>query len=496
MLFNSYIFIFGFVPIVLLGFFLLGHIAPRRAAIGWLALASLFFYAWWNPVYLPLLLFSIGFNYLTGLALSKPSGGKRGVLACGIAVNLGLLGYFKYTNFFIDQVSTLLASPFDVAPIFLPLAISFFTFQQIAYLCDAYQGHTREYHFIDYCLFVSYFPQLIAGPIVHHKEMMPQFMATRARFNPDDFAQGLSYFVLGLFKKVVVADNLARFATPVFTAAGTGGDPTLIEAWGGVLAYTGQIYFDFSGYSDMAVGLGWMIGIKLPVNFHSPYKAADIADFWRRWHITLSRFLRDYLYIPLGGNRKGGRRRLINLMLTMLLGGLWHGAGWTFIIWGGLHGAYLVIHQAWRKLNLRLPRSIGVSVTFLAVVVAWVFFRAESMPTAVALLKGMVGLNGISLSDNLANVFGFLSSWGVAFNDTGSFDTDGLRWLIPALLAIFIFPNTQEFMRRPDWPAAQGLAARFPQWRASTWTALLFAVLTLLSLLRLREVSEFLYFQF
>ncbi|MDY6896734.1 MAG: MBOAT family protein, partial [Cyanobacteriota bacterium] len=393
MLFNSLEFIFLFLPITLLAFFQIGKTGNYRFAIAFLVAASVLFYGWWNPPYLILLIFSLIFNYFIGSALSnkfKIYFSKKLLLTLGIIVNLALIGYFKYANFFLSSVSGLVGKNFDIENIVLPLAISFFTFQQIAYLVDAYKGETKEYNFLDYCLFVTFFPQLIAGPIVHHKEVMPQFAdKSTYRFNLENMAVGMTIFSMGLFKKVVFADNIAVYATPIFKAASEGVAPALFEAWIAALAYTLQLYFDFSGYSDMAIGIARMFGIKLPINFNSPYKAISISDFWRRWHITLSNFLRDYLYIPLGGSRKGEIRRNLNLLITMLLGGLWHGAGWTFVFWGGLHGTYLVINHQYRSLRKRLghdlrntnwlDRGFGWLITFVAVVIGWVFFRAESI---------------------------------------------------------------------------------------------------------------------
>ncbi|MDW8310963.1 MAG: MBOAT family O-acyltransferase, partial [Verrucomicrobiales bacterium] len=317
MLFNSYEFIFVFLPVTLAGFFWLGHHGRARWAIGWLVLASFFFYGWWNPKYLALLGGSVLFNYSMGLALSRRvrTGAGRALMIAGVAANLLLLGVFKYTNFLVDNFNALCGTDWQVARIIIPLGISFFTFQQIAYLVDAWRGETREYNFVDYALFVTFFPQLIAGPIVHHKEMLPQFSQRGVfRFSPRDFAIGVSIFAVGLFKKAVIADGVAGYSTPVFDLAKNGGTPGFAQAWGAVLAYTLQIYFDFSGYSDMAIGLGRLFGIVLPLNFHSPYRATNIIEFWRRWHMTLSRFLRDYLYFTLGGNRRGPARRYVNLM--------------------------------------------------------------------------------------------------------------------------------------------------------------------------------------
>ncbi len=349
MLFNSYTFIFLFLPVTLVGFYLIGGRGNYRVAVSWLVGASLFFYAWWNPAYLGLLLGSILFNYALGILLSAKKRNKKlkFVLIFGIAGNLCLLAYFKYYNFFVDNINWVFSSSHTVENILLPLAISFFTFQQIAYLVDVHRGQARECDFLHYCLFVTFFPQLIAGPIVHHKEILPQFSKKEIyRVSYKAIAIGLTIFSIGLFKKVMIADNMATYVSPVFSGAEQGIKLTFFEAWGGSIAYSLQIYFDFSGYSDMAIGLARMVGIILPLNFHSPYKAKNIIEFWSRWHMTLSRFLKDYLYIPLGGNRKGKLRRYTNIMITMLIGGLWHGAGWVFIMWGALHGFYIVLNHA------------------------------------------------------------------------------------------------------------------------------------------------------
>lgn len=403
MLFNSYAFIFAFLPIALLGYFRLGKIGPEYAA-GWLAIASLFFYAYWNPAYVGLLLVSIILNYAFGLWIAKSRTRSRAkhLLAAAITADLLLLAYYKYANFFLGSVSGFTGGSLSLGEIILPLGISFFTFTQIAFLVDTWQGKVKEYNFIHYVLFVTYFPHLIAGPVLHHSEMMPQF-AQRAnyRVNWDNVADGLVLFTLGLCKKVLWADSFAPYAHAVFSSAGHGAVPTIYEAWCGALAYTMQIYFDFSGYTDMALGIALMFNIRLPVNFDSPYKATSIIEFWRRWHMTLSRFLRDYLYIPLGGNRKGKLRRYANLLTTMLLGGLWHGAGWTYVCWGALHGAYLVVNQLWREwfpskrggwIAGRIFALAGGIVTFIAVVAAWVVFYAHDISEAGVMLKAMAGI--------------------------------------------------------------------------------------------------------
>ena len=315
----------------------------------WLTAASLFFYGWWDVRFVGLLLGSIVFNYGAGYLIGNGFFNKlKLLLTCAIISNLLLLGYFKYANFFIENLNHLAGSALTISEFILPLGISFFTFTQIAFLVDTYQGKVKEYNFIHYALFVTYFPHLIAGPVLHHKEMMPQFKEPSTYFfSYENLLAGLTIFFMGLFKKVVLADGIAEYVGPVFAAPAAGIPLTFLDTWGGALCYTLQLYFDFSGYSDMAIGLSRLFGVTLPLNFHSPYKSVNIIEFWRRWHMTLSHFLRDYLYIPLGGNRKGNVRRHLNLIITMLLGGLWHGAGWTYVLWGGLHGLYLVINHGW-----------------------------------------------------------------------------------------------------------------------------------------------------
>jgi alginate O-acetyltransferase complex protein AlgI len=355
MLFNSPIFIFFFLPTVLIVFLLLksfsaraGNHIQKRLPIIWLILASLFFYGWWYPGNLGIILTSIALNYGLGILLNRNGFSpvvRKFLLVVGISGNLLAIAYYKYAAFLVDNANSLLGQNFQVPDIILPIAISFFTFQQIAYLVDAYAVRSEERNFVNYIFFITFFPQLIAGPIVHHSDVLPQLSQARWKVAIPEIMIGSTIFIMGLFKKVIFADSIAEYATPVFNAASENIIPTFSEAWVGALAYTFQLYFDFSGYSDMAIGLAFMFGIRLPINFFSPYQAISITDFWRRWHITLSNFLRDYLYIPLGGNRKGNLRQSLNLMATMLLGGLWHGAGWTFILWGGLHGVALVINH-------------------------------------------------------------------------------------------------------------------------------------------------------
>ncbi|MCC0177340.1 MBOAT family protein [Waterburya agarophytonicola K14] len=527
MLFNSFEFIFLFLPVTLIVFFLLGKrkkYIKQQIPILWLVLASLFFYGWWKPLNLPLIILSIVINYslghLLGNVLEKTTV-KKAIIFFGIMFNLGLICYFKYANFFVRNVNQLFNTNFDLPSIIIPLAISFFTFQQIAYLVDAYNGQTKEYNILKYMLFVCFFPQLIAGPIVHHKEVLPQFEKSSIyQFDKQALAIGLTVFVAGLFKKVIFADRIAEYSNLAFAAASQGIDLTFSEAWVGALGYSLQLYFDFSGYSDMAVGAAYMFGIKLPLNFNSPYKAISIIDFWRRWHITLSHFLRDYLYIPLGGSRKGQLRRYTNLVITMLLGGLWHGAGWTFIFWGGLHGIYLVINHLYRSLrkslghNLKndggLLRGIGWLTTFIAVVISWVFFRANNFPTAISMLKSMFGFDGIQLPVFLEEYLGFLRNLGVGFLgftvNVGISQKYATFGIVILLLIAWFTPNTQQWMGNYNPTLTEPVEQNSSEWSQKFWKSLawkpnkiwtvIIAGLTSLSLLCFSRVSEFLYFQF
>jgi alginate O-acetyltransferase complex protein AlgI len=454
MLFNSYEFIFVFLPITFFVYFYLNHKRLTEASKGFLVCSSLFFYSWWNVAYLPIILASMTFNYVIGRSLNKTCNNKgkgfskKSILIFGVALNLSLLGYFKYADFFIENINIAFSVNAESLNLLLPLAISFFTFQQIAYLVDSYRQETKEYDFLNYALFVTFFPQLIAGPIVHHKEMMPQFAKTRNKVkNYRNIAMGLFIFSIGLFKKVVIADTFAVWATQGFDVATT---LNLFEAWATSLSYTFQLYFDFSGYTDMAIGLALLFNIRLPVNFNSPYKATNIQDFWRRWHITLSRFLRDYVYIPFGGNRKGGFRTYNNLMATFVIGGLWHGAGWTFVFWGFLHGLALIIQKLWEKLGFKLWTWLAWLITFNFVNIAWVFFRAKEWDDAVKVLDSMFSLDNLVLPVFLEGRLGFLTDLGVSF---GGFvdNIDGSWyapiWLFFGFILIIFFKNSNEYLK-------------------------------------------------
>lgn len=427
MLFNSVPFLAYFLPIVVAGALLLRRFEQRAACKYWLLSASAFFYGYWEWRYLLLLFGSIVVNYIIGKRLAAPDadkGKRRGLLYLGVIFNLGVLFLFKYFNFFIDNLEFLLGFEAEVFQLVLPLGISFFTFQQIAFLVDAYERKNEaEYSFIDYAIFVSFFPQLIAGPIVHHKEFVPQLKTDLfAKPTAKMFAAGLTIIIIGLFKKAVLADGLAPSVNMLFADAATGDPLTFFEAWLATLGFAGQIYFDFSGYSDIAIGLALLFGLRMPENFAAPYRSFSIIDFWRRWHITLSSFLRDYLYIPLGGNRRGQFMRYVNLMVTMLLGGLWHGAAWTFVIWGGLHGTYLTINHLFNAMTkaaapqvmkgVRMLRPLFWVLTFVSVCFAWIYFRADGLVAANSVAAGFLGLNGFYIPGHLAAFIGLPAGIG------------------------------------------------------------------------------------
>lgn len=405
MVFNSFLFIFGFLPSVVAGFFFLARRSNQWALI-WLFLASLVFYGAWDYRYLPILLCSMFINYLAcRWLMADPQRPHPWRLAGAISFNLTLLGFFKYTNFFIISINDVAGATLPLLDIILPIGISFFTFAQIAVLVDSYHGKIQTITFSHYCLFASFFPYIVAGPILRHQQLLPQFAATtHFRLSRENLAVGISIFIFGLGKKLLIADTLAATTWPLLAAD----EPKFLHAWLGMLAYTMRLYFDFSGYSDMAIGVSRLLGFKIPINFDSPYKATNVSDFWQRWHISLSQFLRNYLYIPLGGNRRGQISRYRNLILTMLLGGLWHGANWTFVVWGGLHGLYLCIQHGWQNLRRHRPAPssplvglISWALTFTAVLVAWVFFRAPDINSAWAVLAGMAGMNGVSTITDL-----------------------------------------------------------------------------------------------
>jgi alginate O-acetyltransferase complex protein AlgI len=526
MLFNSYEFIFGFLPIAFAGFFFLARLGPFYAAT-WLGAASIVFYGYWNPQFVALLIGSIAFNYGAGYLIAKSSGPRRvATTTFAIAANLLVLGYFKYANFFLSAVNDISGSHWGALSIILPLGISFFTFTQIAFLVDVHRNIAREYNPVHYLLFVTFFPHLIAGPLLHHKQMMPQFAEGGTyRINWGNIAAGTIIFAVGLAKKVLIADNLAPTADRIFTSAHSGIAVTFFDAWAGTLAYTFQLYFDFSGYSDMAIGLALFFNIRMPLNFDAPYRSLSIADFWKRWHISLSNFLRDYLYIPLGGSRNGEPRRYVNLLITMILGGLWHGAAWTFVIWGALHGAFLSLNYLWRNVKERLgirPSNSALSkfcawtLTFLCVCVAWVFFRAESIADARTILAGMAGLNGFSLPPNVASlgvVKQVAQMLSMPLSDSGLvplLDSGGKIYrefrivVVVAMIIAFAVPAIDIVSKRF---LQDGETSQLPKWRldgsltstpfySNRYLAIAIGFLLGITLAYIQKETPFLYFQF
>ncbi len=483
MLFNSPEFIYTFLPIVLALYWL--ALKTKQTQIGILVLvaASLAFYGYWNPIYLVLFLVSVAGNYFISLRIfaAHEAGSKGWLLTAGVLFNLGLLGYFKYAVFVVDNAALAIGASWQLDTILLPLAISFFTFQQIAYLVDCRKGEVAPPSASKYLLFISFFPQLIAGPIVHHYQMLPQFENLVRK--PDRlflFLLGAAFFLAGLFKKVVLADSIAVYADPVFNEVLVSGAVAMTDAWIGTFAFGFQIYFDFSGYSDMAIGLALLFGIRLPLNFNSPYKATSIIDFWRRWHMTLSGFLRDHLYIPLGGNCHGAGRQLTNMMIVMLLGGLWHGAGWGFVLWGGLHGGFLIINHLWRRLapRLRIPGRVSMAMTFLAVMFAWVPFRAETWDGTLAMWQAMAGLSGSTSMTADPTVAGAALAILIAF--------------------VWLLPNTQNWLSYGDGgDGAKELRSRL-SWRPTSPWAIFNAATAVVALgfmIGRPDAQEFLYFQ-
>lgn len=497
MLFNSFVFLFLFLPATWLCFRFACAIRLPELALTTLMLASLLFYSYWNPPFVLLIIFSILFNYSWGRLIEKHATTCKFWLYSGVIVNLSLIAYFKYANFFMSNIAWLIGSEWAARDIFLPLGISFFTFQQMAYLIDCSKGLAKEHSFTHYALFVTFFPQLIAGPIVRYEEIVPQFSKLRTfAMNYKNIAMGIALLSLGLFKKVVIADTLSPWVAAAFD---TKHILTFFEAWGGALSYAFQIYFDFSGYSDMALGLAKLFNIDLLINFNSPYKALSISDFWRRWHISLSSFLKDYLYIPLGGNRNSRFRRNFNLMTTMLLGGLWHGASWNFVVWGGLHGFFLMINHAYRNFTFKhaLLSSARLNpfywlCTFFCTIIAWVFFRATSFSRSLEILYSLIGGSGILIPQNWLPVPWLrdaLTSLGVTVSHPSAWTLTGGRFQIAFLvfcsIMVLFLPNSYEW-----------IASRFHKNRFSVIWAIGIGGLLTVSICFLNNVSEFLYFQF
>jgi len=543
MLFNSYLFIFGFLPATLVGFFVLGS-RSRNLALAWLILASLVFYAWWRPFNVLIIAPAVLVNYGIARVLQRLNADKtrasmaRAVLLLGVAFNIAFLGYFKYANFASTVINDLAGTDFVVTQIILPLGISFITFQKIAFLIDVHSGRIESFSFRDFSLFVLFFPQLIAGPIVHYREMMPQFQKLACRFDKVDVSVGLTLFVVGLFKKVVFADGVAAHVTPLYEAAAGGAAISFLPAWIAAIGFTLQIYFDFSGYTDMALGLARCFGIRLPPNFNSPFKASNIVDFWLRWHMTLTRFLTAYLFNPLVlwltrrriakrlpglGGRKTSWSAFLQLLvaptiLTMLVSGVWHGAGYLFILWGLVHGIYLSINHGWRLVGpqlwsskasyTRFMQPVGAVLTFVCVAASMVLFRSTTGTTASGVLKGMIGLNGISLPQKLLEQLGPLGGMlqhVVTATGVGSGRElyISAAWVVTLLLVALTLPNSMQILSRYEpaigvkaMPVSTDRFAQASSWSPSVSWAVVVSVLAVAGILSLGGKSEFLYWQF
>lgn len=542
MLFNSYEFIFVFLPVTLVLFLVLGR-ASRDLALGWLIVASLAFYAWWRPINVPIIGISLAINFILARWLQRLGADERRsrvrkiVLALGIAFNVAFLGYFKYFNFLLTTVNDATGTEFVLRHIVLPLGISFITFQKIAFLVDVQAGRVESFTLRDYLLFVLFFPQLIAGPIVHYREMMPQFHANPCRFDREAMAVGLTMITFGLFKKVVLADGMASYVTPIYTLAAGGGSVSLFPAWVAAIGFTLQLYFDFSGYSDMAAGLARCFGVRLPLNFYSPLQASSIIDFWSRWHITLTRFLTAYLYNPLllGLTRRRFAKGLPGLgghnanlgaflqllagptLLTMLVSGVWHGAGYLFVLWGLLHGVYLVINHAWRFLGpklwsskesyARFMRPAGFVLTFFAVVMGMVLFRSPTWHATAGVFKGMLGFHGVELPRLFVET---LDRLRLPHHSVSIIEGISVKEFLPmylctlALLLIALgLPNSIQIMARYEpvlgakgLPANTGLLPRPLTWSPTILWAVIMSLLAAVAIMRVGGPSEFLYWQF
>jgi len=481
MLFNSHVYIFLFLPIVTIIYFTLFKKNVNSAVI-FLVLASLFFYAYWNPKFLPIILLSIFFNYFVGGLLLK-SKSKR-TLIWGIILNLLPLIFFKYSNFIIHNINMFFSQDIARIKVTLPLAISFFTFQQIAYLVDSYKGVTKEHNFASYSLFVSFFPQLVAGPIVHHKQMIPQFyLKNNSRVNYRNINKGITIFVFGLMKKIVIADSFTTFVANGFDLQYKQLD--FFESWISTFCYTFQLYFDFSGYCDMAIGSALLFNIFIPENFNSPYKSKNIQEFWQRWHMTLGNWLRDYVYIPLGGNRCSRSKEYVNLFITFIVGGIWHGAGWNFLIWGLLHGLGLIFIKMFKFTKVRLPSILACIITFFYVHFTWVFFRAPSFTRAKHIIFSMLGLNEIKTPNDWTSILKIgkdrpPSHWldNVSNGESPLFI---IGLILAAAFISFLLPNTNQINKFLE---------------GKRYTPFLIALLLSITLLFITRRSEFLYFQF
>ena len=518
MLFNSIEFLFILLPISILIYYTSYFYISRKASIIVLIICSLVFYSYWNPVYLLLLFFSILFNYSSYKYIIIQKKYSFSILIFSILINLLILFYYKYFNFFIHNINIAFDSSFNFEKIILPLAISFFTFQQITFLVDSYNQKVKNVKFIEYCLFVTFFPQLIAGPIVHHGEMIPQFSSEKKiNFNIDKIGIGFLIFIIGLFKKTVIADGISKYSNHIFLLADSSSLESFFGSWVGATSYAFQIYFDFSGYSDMAFGIALMFCIVLPINFYSPYKCNNIIDFWKTWHITLSRFLKNYIYIPIGGNKYGEFLKYRNIFVTMLLGGIWHGAAWGFIIWGSIHGTFIIINHLWNHLSNQYQQLkylkntivfglISHVLTFLLITIAWVFFRAETLDGAVLLVNSMIGINGISLHHSLHSLVElFPSIFYTADITIPWFGPTTPLITVPMLIGLFLFvklfPNTYQYFhfnknKLDKSSYLNNIYKKYFSFKPDNKNLIIFALLILFMISYYHDSSEFLYWQF
>jgi alginate O-acetyltransferase complex protein AlgI len=509
MLFHSPEFIFGFLPLCFLGFVGVRRVWGWEPALLWLAAASLVFYGQWSAALAALLLGSILFNFAAARLLLVTIESRRSarcVLLGALAVNLALLGYFKYTNFFIDNINLVTGSAISHLSIILPVGISFYTFIQIGFLVEVYNRQVREIRFGHYLLFASFFPCITAGPIVLQRDMQPQLASARSpALDGARIAAALTVFGIGLSKKLLLADPMASFADPVFDGAAGGASMGAALAWTGALAYTLQLYFDFSGYSDMALGIAYLFGFKLPLNFDSPLKARSITDFWRRWHMTMTRFFTNYLYSPIAvammrrAMRNGYRRparflaaTAVPVTATFVLAGLWHGAGWTFVVFGLIHGVALAINHAWREAGMRaLPPVVGWLLTMVVVIVGLVFFRAADVPTALALISGMLGMTPAgAAADAVTGLASLAAAPGAA-----------VVWIAVLGAIALACPNTQELMSRHWFSSDPQPAAGRPWpswliWRPTPAWAAIGAIVLAAALGSISSDASFLYYQF
>ncbi len=490
MLFHSYEFIFVFLPITFLIYFFLNQNKLTSLSKAWIVFSSMVFYSWWNIVYLPLLLASILFNFiLTNKMIEHESSrnkylSKRSLLLIGLVFNVGLLIYFKYMDFFILNTNLLFNSGFELLHLALPLAISFFTLQQIAFLIDCYEGLVEEKKFLEYATFVAFFPQLIAGPIVHHKQMMPQFSNLKNKIkNYRNISLGLFIFSIGLFKKIVIADSFAVWSTAGFDTSAT---LNLFEAWATSLSFTFQVYFDFSGYSDMAIGAALLFNIKLPQNFNSPYKAKGIIEFWQRWHMTLTNFINTYVYTSMLRSFRNVTfvKTMFVTFITFIIVGLWHGASWMFILFGALHGLAMIINHLWRKTKIKLHFVLSWFLTFNFVNMSLVIFRAKDWDDAFKVLSSMLSLDNIVLPSFLATTFPYLRDYGIEFGgfvDNIQADKFIIVWLFLGFSLVLLFKNSVE---------------KLQTFQLNKKTVLFTTSCFVISILSLNKVSEFLYFNF